>query len=103
MDPLPKYKANPAFVGLGNKPPQPFVRGDSRYAPSGPQGSRIISSERIFDLSSKVLPESQNVSSGGGGGGGTYSLLLTKQTFNICVNGVPSTVELVTDAELQEE
>ena len=55
MDPLPKYKANPAFVGLGNKPPQPFVRGDSRYAPSGPQGSRLVFSERLFDVGARPV------------------------------------------------
>jgi hypothetical protein len=50
MEELPKYKATPAFVGLGTIDPQPFVRGNSRYAPSGPQGSKIAVSEPLFNF-----------------------------------------------------
>jgi hypothetical protein len=66
MEELPKYKANPAFVGLGNKPPQPFVRGDSIYSPSGPQGSRIVASETLFNFSNNgfsSMPQNQSSSS----------------------------------------
>jgi hypothetical protein len=104
MEDLPRYKASQAFVGLGNKNPQPFVRGDSQYAPSGPQGSRLVSSENLFNLQSKPIEPSPIGSfGGGGGGGGQYSLTVQKQSFTICFNGSPTTVELVSDVILNEE
>jgi len=57
MEPLPRYKANPAFVGLGKKEPQSFVRGNSPYAPSGPQGSRLVYSERLFDVGARPVQQ----------------------------------------------
>ena len=110
MDELPKYKASQVFVGLGDKHPQPFVRGDSQYAPSGPQGSRLVSSENLFNLQSKSIEPTPIGSFGGIGGGGDeengggkeYELEVAKQSFTICFNGSPTTVELVSDVILKE-
>jgi hypothetical protein len=60
MDGLPQYKASPAFVGLGTKDPQAFIRGNSPYAPSGPQGSRLVFSEKLFDLTSRQMDQTTN-------------------------------------------
>lgn len=68
MENLPQYRASAAFANLGTKPPQPFVRGDSIYSPSGPQGSRLVFSEKLFDLPRAVPFDSfsQDATSGGG-------------------------------------